>query len=95
MFCRNKAKKAAAAVPLALPCGQIKRQCGKCHQIRWLQPRPPKTSRELEEDAAKRKKKLDAADEACRLEAAEDKKIEFMCRHAVGDKVARPPCARQ
>ena len=92
MVCRNKAKKAAAAVPLAplaLPCAQIKRQCGKCHQIRWLERRPPKTAAELEEDDAKRKKKKD---EACRLEAAADDKIKFMCRHDVDDEVTRPPC---
>jgi hypothetical protein len=95
LFCRNKAKTAAAAlplVPLALPCAQIKRQCGKCKHTRWLQLRPPKTQRELEEEAIKRKKKKDAADEACRLQAAADEKIQFMCRHDVGDEVSRPPC---
>ena len=92
LFCRNKAKKAAAALPLALPCGQIKRKCGKCHHIRWLERRLPKTPHQLEEDAAKRKKKKDAADEACRLEAAADDKIKFICRHDVDDEVTRPPC---
>ena len=90
--CRKKqANAAAAALPLALTCGQIQRKCGRCKQSRWLNLRAPKTSTDLEKDAAKRNKKKDAADEACRREAADDEKIKFMCRHAVGDEVTRPP----
>ena len=86
-----KEKKAAAAPPLALTCGQIKRKCGKCHQIRHLERRPLKSARELEEEA--RKKNLVAAEVARRWAAAAEV-IDFMCRHAVDDKVARPPCDR-
>ena len=86
-----KEKKEAAALPLALTCGQIRRKCGKCHQIRHLERRPLKSTRELEEEA--RKKNLVAA-EVARREAAAAEVIGFMCRHAVGDKVTRPPCDR-
>jgi hypothetical protein len=48
----------------------------------------PKTAEAVEE---KEKKKMETAMESARRKADDDEVMKFMCRHAVGDKVTRPP----
>ena len=96
IWCHRKkaAKEAAAALAqvFALPCDQRQVKCGRCHQMRWLRKALPKTAEAVEEEE---KKKTEMAMESARHEADDDEVMKFMCRHAVGDKVTRPPCARQ
>ena len=92
---RKKAAKQAAAAHaevFALPCDQRQVKCGRCHQMRWLKKALPKTAEAMKEEE---KKKTEQAVESARRKAEDDEVMKFLCRHAVGDEVTRPPCARQ
>ena len=91
---RKKAKDAAAARAqvFALPSDQRQVRCGRCKQMRWLKKALPKTAEAVEEEE---EKKREMATETARRKAEDADVMKFLCRHAVGDEVTRPPCARQ
>ena len=60
--------------------------------MRWLKKALPKTAEAMREEEEKRTAK---AVESARRKADGDEVMNFMCRHAVGDKVTRPPNCRQ
>ena len=60
--------------------------------MRWFKKALPKTAEAMREEEEKRTAK---AVESARRKADGDEVMNFMCRHAVGDKVTRPPNCRQ
>ena len=93
---RKKATEAAVALAqvFALPCDQRQVKCGRCKQMRWLRKALPKTAEAVEEEEEK-KREMAIETRAARRKAEDDDVMQFLCRHAVGDEVTRPPCARQ
>ena len=98
LLCSAKqAKQAAAALPpvYALTCDQRQVKCGM-----QMQPNALVKKSAAQNCGSHERGGGEEDGKGCRVRSAQsgrrrDEVMKFMCRHAVGDKVARPPNCRQ